>query len=180
MLKKENTALIIIDVQGKLAQIMHNRDLLFQNFQALIKGTQALKIPVIWVEQLPDKLGATIPEIADILKDDMQPISKYTFSACGNEDFLKALKQSDRKQILITGIETHICVYQTCIDLLNMGYEVHAVTDAVSSRTYENKQLGLEKMKNAGADITSVETALFEILKAAKGSEFKEIVKIVK
>ena len=90
---------------------------------------------------------------------------------------LKALK---RKQVLIAGIETHICVYQTAIDLINLGYEVQIVVDAVSSRTMENKQIGLEKIKDAGATLTSIETSLFELLKIAKGARFKEILKIVK
>ena len=93
---------------------------------------------------------------------------------------MQALNEVNRKQILITGIETHICVYQTAVDLVEMGYEVQVVTDAVSSRTAENKEVGIQKMSNAGVHITSTEMALFELLEKAEGPRFKQILKIVK
>jgi nicotinamidase-related amidase len=179
MLKIENTVLSIIDIQGKLAHLMYEKELLFKNVQKLIKGIQVLGIPIIWLEQNPKGLGPTIPEIADLLSGN-QPISKMSFSGCRNDRFLQELKVLNRKQVLISGIETHICVYQTAADLVDLGYEVQAVTDAVSSRTIEDKKIGLEKMKNAGVIMTSVETALFELLKVAEGEQFKEILKIVK
>ena len=179
MLKLEDTVLVIIDVQGKLAQIMYDRDTLFDNLQKIIKGAQLLNIPIIWNEQIPDKLGPTIPEIKNLLPD-IQPLPKVCFSCCGNENFMQRLRDLNRNQILLVGIETHVCVYQTAVDLIDLGYEVQVVADAVSSRTLENKQIGLEKMKEYGASLTSVETALFELLKVAEGTKFKEIIKIVK
>ena len=179
MLKKENTTLLIIDIQGNLAHLMHGKELLFKNVQKLIKGIQILGIPILWVEQNPQGLGPTIPEIADILST-IQPISKMSFSSCRNDDFLQALNALNRKQVLVAGIEAHVCVYQTAADIVDIGYEVQAVTDAVSSRSVENKEIGLQRMRDSGVSLTSVETALFELLKVAEGEQFKEILKIVK
>lgn len=179
MLKMESAVLLLVDVQGKLARLMHDKERLFDNLQQLIKGIQVLGIPVLWVEQNPDGLGPTIPEIADLMPD-VTPIPKMSFSSCRNDRFLQALNHLNRRQVLIAGIETHICVYQTAADLLAMGHEVQVVTDAVSSRTAENKAIGLQKMRDAGATLTSVETALFELLKAAEGEPFKAILKLVK
>ena len=179
MLKRENTILLLIDIQGKLAHLMHAKESLFDSLQKLIKGIQVLDIPILWVEQNPTGLGPTIPEIAALLPDN-EPISKMSFSSCREERFLQALKEQNRSQVLVAGIETHICVYQTTADLIDMGYEVQIVTDAVSSRVAENKQVGLQKMSTAGALMTSVETALFELLGVAGGDVFKEIVRIVK
>ena len=107
-------------------------------------------------------------------------IGKMSFSCCGNEEYMQKLDELKRNQVLVAGIETHICVYQTAIDLIDEEYEVQVVADAVSSRTPENKELGLKRMYDAGAQITSVEMALFEMLGKAEGPQFKEILKIVK
>ena len=179
MLKTENVVLLIVDIQGNLAHAMHGKELLFKNVQKLIKGIQVLGIPIVWLEQNPQGLGPTIPEISDILAN-IQPISKMSFSCCQNDRFMQALKALNRKQVLVAGIETHICVYQTSVDLVNLGYEVQVVADAVSSRNLENKEIGLQKMRDSGVSLTSVETALFELLKVAEGERFKEILKIVK
>jgi len=179
MLTLENTVLTVIDVQGKLAQIMYDKISLFANLQRIIRGAQTLNIPILWAEQIPDKLGRTVPEISNLLTD-QQPITKVSFSCCGEERFVKKLKTLNRKQILITGIEAHVCVYQTVMDLLASGYEIHVLSDAVSSRTSANKEIGLNMMKESGAKIQSVEMVLFELLKRAEGKHFKEIIKIVK
>ena len=173
MLECKNTVLVIIDIQGKLAQIAYQSESLFENTKKLIKGIKVLEIPVIWTEQLPDKLGSTTPEIADVLTDN-EPVVKNTFSCCGEPKFIEKLKELGRKQILLCGIESHVCVYQTACDLLNKGYEVHVVTDAVSSRTKGNRKIGLNKMKDIGCSLTSVEMALFELLKVAEGENFKK------
>ncbi len=179
MLTAENAVLLVVDVQGKLAQMMHNKDAFFKNLSTMIQGAKILEIPIIWLEQIPDKLGSTTPEIAQLMTD-LKPISKHTFSAWGNENFRKAFAAANRKQVLITGIETHICVYQTARALAGHGYEVHAVADAVASRYSENKEIGLEKIRNAGGIMTSAETALFEIMKEAGGEKFRQIVKIIR
>lgn len=179
MLEIENVSLVIVDIQGNLAHLMHGKEQLFKNVQKLIKGIQVLEIPILWVEQYPEGLGSTIPEIADLLSH-IQPISKMSFSSCRNDRFVQALKALNRKQVLIAGIETHVCVYQTAADLVDLKYEVQVVTDAVSSRNMENKEIGLQKMRDSGVCLTSVETALFEILKVAEGEQFREILKILK
>jgi nicotinamidase-related amidase len=179
MLKLEETILVVIDVQGKLAQLMYEKEKLFENLQKVIKGARVLGIPIIWLEQNPEGLGATIPEVASLLSD-TKPISKYSFSCCGENGFSNALSSLNRKQVLLAGIEAHVCVYQTAADLVVLGYEVQIVTDAVSSRTKENKEIGLQKMHEIGASLTSIETALFELLKTAKAERFKEIARIVK
>ena len=179
MLSNDNAVLVIIDVQGKLAQLAHRKEDLFANLQRCIKGAKALKLPVIWLEQNPEGLGPSIPEVSGLLSG-QRPIGKFCFSCCGSEEFMKALRGTGRKQVLLTGIETHVCVYQTSVDLLGMGYEVQVVSDAVSSRTPENKQIGLDRIRQAGGNVTSTEMALFEMLKEARGETFKEILRAVK
>jgi len=179
MITTEDTALILVDVQGNLAQSMHNKEGLSENLKRMVKGAQLLGLPILWTEQNPDGLGPTMPEIVELLPN-QNPVSKFSFSCCGSEQFMKELKALNRQNILIVGIEAHVCVYQTAADLVNLNYDVQVVADAVASRTLENKQIGLEKNKEAGAGITSTEIALFELLKIAKGDKFKEIIKIVK
>lgn len=179
MFSTAKTLMVVIDVQGKLAQLMHNREALFRNLQIIVKGIRILNIPILWVEQNPVGLGSTIPEIASLMPD-LKPIPKMCFSTCRNTEFMEALRASGRKQILLVGIEAHICVYQTAIELLNLGYDVEVVSDGVSSRTMENRDLALAKMRKAGIGLTSVEMILFELLGVAEGGRFKEIAKIVK
>jgi len=179
MLTTENTALIVIDVQEKLTRVMHEKERFLENLQKLIQGAQALGIPIILTEQNPQGLGPTVPEVAHLIPN-LQPIAKFSFSCCGDQRFAQELAALHRKQALLAGIETHVCIYQTSLDLLSQGYEVQVVADAVASRTAENKDIGLEKTKSEGASLTSTETALFELLKVAEGEKFKEIIKIVK
>lgn len=180
MLVKENCALLVIDVQGKLAQMMYQKEQLFNNLQILIQGAKILNLPIIWIEQYPKGLGPTIPEVANLLSDSLAPVSKITFNACLTEEFMQKLKEVNRTQLLVCGIETHICVYQTTVSLLEKGYQVHVVADCVSSRTAENREIGLQKMAAKGAELTSVEMALYELLQVAEGPEFKEILQLVK
>ena len=178
MLSRDHTALVLIDIQGKLASLMHEREALYRQLQILVKGAQILRLPILWLEQYPKGLGPTIPEVADLLSD-QEPLAKTCFSACGLSAFQTQLRQSGR-QILLAGIESHICVYQTARDLLASGYQVEVVADAVSSRTAENKALGLQKMASAGAQITAVEMCLFELLQEAGTAEFKQIAALIK
>ena len=179
MLTLENTALIVIDVQDRLFRVIHEKEALSENLQKLIQGVKVFGIPIILTEQNPRGLGPTIPELAQFL-DDVQPIPKFAFSCCGDERFLQEFEALNRKQVLVAGIETHVCVYQTAVDLLNSGYEVQVVADAVSSRTAQNRHIGLEKMRSEGAGITSTETVLFELLRVAEGDKFRAIRHIVK
>lgn len=179
MLDKNNAVLVVIDIQGKLSTLMHKQERLFKNVTRMINGAKALNIPIVWTEQIPDKLGQTAPEIKAELEG-VELLTKTTFSCCGGPGFNEKLKELGRKQILVTGIETHVCVYQTCIDLINDGYEVYLVKDAVSSRFKENYRIGAERIKDAGGVMTSVEMSLFEMLKVAEGDEFKKVIQIVK
>ena len=179
MITTEDTALVIIDVQEKLIPAMHDQEALLDNLKRMVKGARVLGLPILFTEQNPAGLGPTVPEIAELLPDE-KPVSKFSFSSCDTEAFMEELKAVNRQNILIVGIEAHVCVYQTAVDLVNLNYNVQVVADAVDSRTNRNKHIGLEKSKAAGADITSTEIALFELLKIAKGDAFKEIIKIVK
>ncbi len=179
MLEKEHTALVIVDVQGKLARLMHDKDNLFKNIRILIQGAKLIGLPIIWMEQVPGKLGPTIPEISELLTD-MKPIAKSAFSCARNEEFNHRLEELHVHGILLAGIETHVCVYQTAVDLLEKGYHIEVVADAVSSRTEFNKEIGLDRILLAGGSVTSVETVLFELQQNAAGERFKQLVKLVK
>ncbi|PID24461.1 hydrolase [Sporosarcina sp. P7] len=179
MLQTDQTVFVLVDVQGKLAQIVNESQELHDNLEKLIKGLQVLDIPILWLEQYPDGLGPTSESLSNLLEG-QHPISKMTFSAMGNEEFVKQLNELGRKQVLIAGIETHICVYMTAADLVKQGYEVEVVVDAVTSRTEANKMIGLQKMKHLGVSGTCVETALYELLGEAGTDEFKQVLKVIK
>ena len=179
MLTAENTLLLVVDVQGNLAHVMNDRETLFKSIINMIQGARVLGIEMLVTEQNPLGLGPTIPEISEHLKN-IEPISKFSFSCCDNDQFMQALNSVKPENIVIAGIESHICVYQTARDLAKLEYNIQILSDAVSSRTAENKLIGLERSKAAGAGITSVETVLFELLKDAQRKEFKEILNIVK
>ena len=179
MLQEETSLLVVIDIQGTLARIAADCELLFESARKLIQGARVFHLPIIVTEQIPEKLGSTVPEVDELL-DGIGKIPKETFSCCNNAAFMEAFNRANRQQILLCGIESHICVYQTAIDLLSQGYEVHVVADAVSSRTAQNREIGISKMIHAGANLTSTETVLFELLKTAGSGKFKDIFKIVK
>ena len=179
MLDIKECFLVVVDVQGKLAQLMYDKDVLFKNIQILIKAAKILNIPVIWCQQCPSALGSTVPEISELLAD-IKPINKTAFSCCGDEQFNIRLNELSRKQVLLCGIETHVCIYQTALDLLRKDFSVNVIADAVSSRTQENKKLALKRMTAEGAKISSVEMALFELLKTAEHPNFKEITRLIK
>ncbi len=179
MLNVDNTALVLIDVQGKLAKIMHRSNELLVNLERLIQGANLLGIPIVWLEQYPKGLGPTADEIKQHLTE-LSPIDKMTFSACQNENFQKEIASLEKTNFLVAGIESHICVYQTVSELLKDDKYVEVVVDGVSSRTLANKEIGIEKMKSLGAKVTSVEMALFELMGTAEHPNFKEISKLIK
>ena len=179
MLNEKDCCLIIVDVQGKLARLMQDKVTLFKNIRILIQSAKILNVPILWCQQVPAALGPTAPQIAELLAGS-EPINKSCFSCCLNEKFNNKLKSLGRKQILLCGIETHVCIYQTAADLLANGFEVNVVADAVSSRTLDNKQIALKRMTVEGAKISSTEMALFEILRTADHPNFKQIAKLVK
>ena len=179
MLNKEDTVVVLIDIQGKLAQIVDESDFIVNNIATVVQGAKILELPVLWLEQYPKGLGTTDERIAQHLTDE-KPIEKITFSAYQTPEFVQALEKTGCKTVLLAGIETHICVYQTAADLLASGYQVEVLADCVSSRTAGNREVGIQKMLQLGAGITSVEMALFEMQQIAKGDSFKQISKLVK
>ena len=179
MFQINKTTLLIIDIQGKLASLVHEKEKVYQNVTALIKAAQLLNMPIIYTEQVPEKIGKTIPEIANLLPG-QNPIIKSSFSCCGSKEFVSKLKTLNRKQLVITGIETHVCVYQTISDLLDLKYEIQVVADAVSSRTFENSKIALKQIRKLGADITSTEMVICELMKTSEHEKFRDIIKLIK
>lgn len=178
-LSKENSVLVIVDIQERLAPVMSERQKVIDNCLHLIGISKLLKIPVVLTEQYPKGLGPTVNEIQEALLS-YEPIEKITFNCCGEPAFLQNLTSTKRKKIILAGMETHVCVLQTCIGLLKEGYIVHVVNDAVCSRTKGNFKTGLEFMRDAGAVITGTETVLFQLLEKAGTEEFKAISKKIK
>lgn len=177
MLNREEALLAVIDIQGNLYLAMNEKEFLLANTAKLIKGINILEIPIILTEQL--KIGPTIPELARLMPD-VKPIIKNSFSCCGDAQFLEALIASGKKQVLVCGIEAHVCAYQTSMDLMERGYEVYVVADAVSSRTAGNREIGIQKLLASGAILTSTEMALFELLKTATDPKAKDLFRIIK
>ena len=173
------SCLIVVDVQGKLAELMDDKATLFANIEILIKTAQILDIPIIRCEQNPKALGPTITQL-DQLMTQNPPVEKFSFSCLGDEKFTDRLKALSRKQIILCGIEAHVCIYQTAMDLLDRDYQVSLIADAVSSRTPENKKIAIDRLDSEGVFISSTEMILFELLKTAKHPKFKEIAKLIK
>ena len=175
----DKTIMLLIDVQGQLAQLMYEKEKLFKSLGTLIQGMKILEVPIIWMEQIPKNLGPTTEAISKYLTGE-EPIEKFSFSCCSEPQFVDKFKKAGRTQVLLTGIETHICVFQTGHDLINQGCEVQVVSDCVSSRTKENNEVGIQRIVQAGGQVTCVEMIFFELLRAAQGDNFKQIVKLIK
>lgn len=178
MLDSENSVLIIIDIQGRLADVVADSADVFANSRRLAETAKLLEIPVVFSEQIPDKLGTTRDELAD-LKDDAVTISKSSFGCGGEPSFMAALKQTGKKQVVLCGIEAHICVLQTALQLLDDGFSVFMAADAASSRLPENKQRALERARQHGAEIITTEMALFEWTRDAAHPAFREVRKLL-
>ena len=175
----QNSCLVLIDIQGKLAGLMHDKERLFANLVVLVKGARILGVPIVWCEQNPRALGPTIPELIENLSG-LSPIEKMSFSCCGDPAFEAAMHRVQRSHAVLCGIESHVCVYQTAADLKAKGLEVAVVADAVSSRSPENKQIALSRMQAEGVCLTSTEMLLFEWMQTAKHPQFKDIAKLVR
>jgi nicotinamidase-related amidase len=178
-LDRSRAALVVVDVQEAFRPAVLDFERVAQNVSMLVRGAHILGLPTLVTEQYPKGLGHTVPEVAEHLGD-VEPIEKVCFSAVEAAGFPRALQEARRDQVLLCGIEAHVCVNQTAEDLLADGVEVHVAQDAVTSRTDDNRALGLHKMERSGAVVTSVETALFELLREAGTPEFKEVQAIVK
>jgi nicotinamidase-related amidase len=175
VLDRERTALVVIDVQEAFAKAVEGFADVVAQTAILVQGAKVLGLPVLVTEQYPGGLGETVEPVRDALGGDVERLPKTVFSAVRAEGF----DLQGRDQALVCGIETHVCVNQTVHDLLAVGVEVHVAVDAVSSRTAANRELGLRKMEESGAVLTSVETALFELLAEAGSDDFKAIQKLV-
>ena len=179
LLNKNEAVLVIVDIQERLAAVMSERQKVVDNCLHLIEVSKLLNIPILLNEQYPKGLGPTVSEIREVLLP-YQPLEKVTFSCCRGESFPNVLAASGRKKVILAGMETHVCVLQTAIDLLKTGYLVHLAKDATCSRTPDNFTTGAEFMRDAGAVITCTETVLFQLLEKAGTDEFKAISKRIK
>lgn len=179
-LNSENSLVLIIDVQEKLLNAVFNKETLSKKAGIISKTAQILGIPVIVTEQYPKGLGTTVDEVKQALPENTQFFEKTSFSALNNPEILDAIKSYNKNQIVIFGIETHICVNQTAAALLELGYEVNVVKDACGSRSEIEYEAGLERMKDNGAHILTTEIALFEWLKGAKNPNFKDVQALIK
>jgi nicotinamidase-related amidase len=175
-LDRERTALVVVDVQEAFRKAIPDFDRIAEASATLVEGADALGLPIVVTEQYPKGLGSTVPEVAEHLPDSVRPVEKVRFSAAEADGF----DLGGRGQALVCGIEAHVCVNQTVLDLVDKGVEVHVAGDAVGSRTAENRELGLHKAERAGAVLTSVETALFELLGGSDAPEFKRVQELVK
>ena len=179
LLDKEKTGLLIVDVQERLMPVMVGRQSVIDNIVKIIHLARLYKLPVILTEQYPKWLGSTLPEIAHSVPA-FDPIKKMHFNCCEDDTFNERLESVGLKNIIVTGVEAHICIFQTCVSILDRGYTVHVPQDAVDSRTEDNLCVGLELMKKAGAVITSTETVIYQILKRAGTDEFKKMLKLIR
>lgn len=180
-LEADRCALIVVDIQEKLMPPIFQKEQLVKNSQLLIRLGGILKIPTLMTTQYAKGLGSTVPEIASLLPE-TQAIDKQMFSCFGSEVFCSLLKRvpGNRTTVLLCGIESHICVMQTALGALREGYLVHVASDAVSSRTEWNWKIGLERMRAAGAVISSTEMMMYELLKSSGAPAFKELLPYLK
>jgi len=177
-LVKEKTALLIIDIQQRIIDVMQDKDCLIENTLKLIKGMKILNVPIYYTEQYPKGLGQTIDVIKNELKFDA--MQKMSFSCSGAADLFKDLIDKNISQLVVCGIESHVCVQQTVLDLLENGFQVNVAADAVSSRKEYDKKTALDRMRDNKAEITTTESILFELLNICGTAEFKEIIRIIK
>ena len=175
---REDSVLVVVDVQERLVPAI-DRELYersVRNFKIVIEAAGTLGIPIVLTEQYPKGLGRTVPDVVRALEGKpFERIEKVAFSCGRDEGFLAAIAKTARRQVVIVGMETHVCVYQTSLDLINAGYEVFVLDDAVSSRFLHNYQSGIAALRDAGAVVVSTETAVFQWMKVAGTPEFKKI-----
>jgi nicotinamidase-related amidase len=179
LLTRDNTALLIIDVQEKLWTLMQDKEKIAENIRKLIDFAKIVGLPIILTEQYPKGLGRTIKQIKDKIPE-VEPIEKTAFSCFGAEGFLEKLKKNKVQTLIITGIESHVCVCQTSLEALDRDIRACVVSDAISSRTLQNCIVGVERMRKNGVIISSTEMLMYELLKDAKNKEFKEAQPLLK
>ena len=173
-------ALAVIDVQESFRPHIPDFSEIAVRVALVAHAARLLGMPVVVTEQYPKGLGRTAAEVRAVLPEDLEPIEKTAFSSCGARQFVSRLEAAGARQVMLCGIEAHVCVNQTAHDLLARGYQVHLLTDCVSSRSAQNRQVGLDKMQRSGALPSSTEMALFELLRDARHEQFKAIQKLIK
>jgi len=173
------SALVVVDIQEKFRDPIHGMDQVVAGSSQLIRFCQTMDIPILVTEHYPRGLGATLSEVRRLFKT-FSCIEKIHFSCCGNENFHEALKKLNRDQIMLCGIETHVCIYQTAFDLLHQGKQVAVVADAVSSCSATDREIGLRRMSEMGVQSMGVQMLMFEILKQAGTEQFKKVAPILK
>jgi nicotinamidase-related amidase len=179
LLRRDDCALIVVDMQEPFLNAIHGRAALTANVVLLCRAARVLGVPILATLQYAARMGGTVTEVAEAIGADAA-IDKMCFSCAGSQAFAAALTATGRRQILLCGVETHICVSQTAHDLLHAGYQVHVAPDAVSSRTLEKHKLGMERIRDAGIHPCAAEASLYEWLREAGTPEFKEILKWVR
>ncbi|MGQ8364363.1 isochorismatase family protein [Glaciecola sp. 1036] len=179
MLNLDDTGVVLIDIQGKLANLVYESDALINNCVDFVEGAKILGLPIIWLEQNPERLGPTSKKLNKALSN-YKPITKYTFNACDTPEFIDAIEFHNKQNWLLCGIESHICVYQTAVGLHEKGVKVQVVNECVSSRTLENKQLALQKLMQKQIEITGIETCLYELVGDCRSPHFKAILQLIK
>lgn len=179
MLNIENALLIIVDIQGNLAKVVHESEKANAAAYKMIAGAQALELPILLTAQAPHKIGHTTDEVRALVPD-LHEYDRIGFSIMTSPEIEQALKESEKSQIILCGFESHICVYQSAIELMEEGYEVFILVDAVSSRDPQNKAYILQEMLAEGAHLINVETALYALMRDANHPAFRTISKIVK
>ena len=180
LLHPDETILVVVDIQEPFLRHIHERERVVKSVCGLLRGAKILRVPMVATVQNFKAMGDVIPEVKALLPPLVPPFGKMTFSCYADPGFASEVNRSGRKQVLLCGIESHICIGQTALGMLAAGYQVHVCADAVSSRTAENWRIGIEKIRQAGGLITSMETVLFEMLQEAGTSDFSAILEIVK
>lgn len=176
---RKDSLLIIIDIQQAMLKVIDSWKLVAGKAKQLIKSANALDVPILLTEQYKTGLGETLPELIQEIKSP-EVFQKEHFSACLEEDFIPTVQSFNRKKIVVVGMETHVCVLQTCLDLIKAGFQVHLVADAVASRLDENRDIAINLLRQAGAVISSTETVIFQWACRANTDEFRRILPIVK
>jgi len=178
LLDRDTAVLCVVDIQERLAAAMAEREPVIEAARRLILSARRLSVPVVVTEQYPRGIGPTEPAVVEALGDDYRPLEKLHFSCFQEPAFAERLvqfAQNGRKQVILCGMETHVCLLQTCLDLLHCGHQVHVAADAVCSRSADNKRLALKQMRRAGAVVTGVEAAVYQMLVLAGTPEFKDL-----
>ena len=179
LLKPEKTALLIIDIQERILPVISNYQLVVENTLKLIKGFKVLGLPLYYTEQYPKGLGPTVSSITKELGE-LKPFDKMSFSCSGASDLFEEFKKKNLSQMVVCGIESHVCVQQTVLDLIENGIQVNLAADAVSSRKEIDYNTALNRMRHHGVEVTTTESILFELLNICGTPQFKDISKIVK